>query len=341
MRTLARQRFSDWRTALCIAFSIFILGAGFTNGAIFVKIPGIPGEVTAEGYNDGNWFEAFSGSYGVERTLEDSIDDGTASLNIGVGRLLPIGVACHLNRAAAPLAQAAASGDTVGDIEIHLVDLGPEPLTFCIIRLKQAFVKDFTMETRRAGRPWFQSFFAYRHIEIVNRLSSPEGLAEQTVRWNLMTETDEPLVPEQAMQTWLDQFFTEEQQQSPAVGGLFIDLDNDGLTALAEYKLGLNPWDTTDGRNAVEHWMVDAEGEQFLEISFVQLTDASTPLTRLKVEAATDLQDWKSDEETVVLISRTPLENDREHLVYRLARSQAEEPEQFVRLSVVYSGQAE
>lgn len=316
----------------------FLLGAGLAGGAIYVKIPGIPGDVTTEGYDDGTWSKAFSGSYGVERDLSESCHDGTASLNIGAGRLLPIGMASHLNQAAASLAQAAVSGGSVGNVEIHLVDLEPEPVTFSIIKLEHAFVKDFTMETADTGRPWYQAFFVYRNIEIINRLSGPDGTPEQTVNWILETDTDAPIVVGEAMQSWLDEFFTAEQQEDPEIGGLFADLDGDGLPAILEFKLNLNPRDQSDGAGAVQYWMADSEGQQYLQISFVQRTDALTPLTCLDVEVADDLAHWKSGLEDVVLMSRTPLENGRERLAYRLAHSRAEKPKQFFRLSVSYHG---
>ena len=327
--------------AILLVLAGLVMGAGFASGAIYIRIPNLPGDVKATGYDDGSWFEAFSGTYGVERDLIESSTDGSASLNIGVGRFLPIGMACHLNKAAAPLAQAAASGDLLGDVEIHLVDTdGPEPVTFGIINLQRAFVKDFTMETPSSERPWFQAFFVYSHIEIINRLPDPAGVTEQIVSWNLVTDSEAPLVKGDAVQAWLDGFFTAEQQADPAVGGLFTDFDKDGLPTLLEYKLGTDPLQFADGAGAIKHWMAHVGGEQYLQISFVQRTDASTPEISLDVKVGENLSEWETGPQVVTLLSSTPLGGDLEEVVYRLVRPRSEKPKQFVRLSATYLGGA-
>ena len=50
-----------------VLLTALLWGAGQSEGAIYVKIPNITGDVTTEGYDDGSWFEAISGSYGAER----------------------------------------------------------------------------------------------------------------------------------------------------------------------------------------------------------------------------------------------------------------------------------
>ncbi|GAA5479082.1 type VI secretion system tube protein Hcp [Haloferula helveola] len=333
-----RENLSRKAKTFLTLLSGFLLGTGLASGEIFIQVPGVAGDVTTEGYDDGTWFEAFSGTYGVERDLVDSSTDGTASVNIGVGRLLPIGMASHLNRAAAPLAQAAASGEPVGDVEIHLVDLRQAvPLTFSIIRLRNSSVKDFTMETSSGDRPWFQAFFVYDAIEIINRLPGPDGIEEQTLDWTLTTEPTGEF--SEALQGWLDHYFTAEEQADPEIGGLTADIDTDGLPAVVEFKLDRNPWDSSDGGHVLEHWMATVNGGQYLEVAFIQRSDDSTPDIQLEVQVTENLKDWTSGEDVAVLVSRTALGDDREQVVYRLTHSRAERPKQFVRLSVNHSSE--
>ncbi len=170
--------------AWCV-LAAFLLASLTAKGAIFVHIPNVAGDVHVEGYDDGTWFEARSGSYGTDRTLPTSGEaGGTEDINIGVGDLSPLGIACDLNRATAPLLQASINGNSIGDIEIHLVD--PGPVTFCVIRLKRAFVKSFEFHTPTdGGRPWFQAFLIYNKIEVTNRFGLASGTREQTTTWDL------------------------------------------------------------------------------------------------------------------------------------------------------------
>lgn len=71
--------------AMATATAALILAGNAAQGAIYVRIPDVPGEVTTAGYDDGTWFEARSGSYGAERDLVAVGLNGTAPLNIGVG----------------------------------------------------------------------------------------------------------------------------------------------------------------------------------------------------------------------------------------------------------------
>lgn len=172
-----------WVTAI-----LSLQTVGPTHAAIYVRIADIPGDVTTPGYDDGKWFEARSGSYGAHRDLAveaSAILGGT----IGIGDLLPIGLACDVNRAAAPLLQAAFDGNPVGDVEIHLVDLDPGPVTFGIIKLRRAFVRDFTTHSPPAGRPWFQAFLIYSAIEVTNRFTGAGGTLSQTTTWDFVKGT--------------------------------------------------------------------------------------------------------------------------------------------------------
>lgn len=190
MRLFLNAFFRVSRRAVPLGVLLCLLaGTDLSDGAIFVKIPNVGGDVATEGYDDGTWFEARSGSYGAARDLIGATQDGTANLSIGIGKLLPLGLACDLNLAAAPLLQAAASGDSIGDVEIHLVDLKPEPVAFAIVKLSKAFVKDFTMDSSPTERPWYQAYLVYDAIEITNRFSRPSGIQERTASWDLLTGT--------------------------------------------------------------------------------------------------------------------------------------------------------
>ena len=71
-------------SALTVVFTMLATSSN-ADAAIFVKIPGIPGDSTIDvpGYDNGEWFVADSFSFGVEREMKESGEKGgTEDINI-------------------------------------------------------------------------------------------------------------------------------------------------------------------------------------------------------------------------------------------------------------------
>ena len=92
---------------MTIFLLIALMFIGFSDtafAAIYVKIPGIHGDVTTKGYE--GYFEADSFSFGVEREMKESGEKGgTADINIGVGELQECTISKSLDVTSANLAQ--------------------------------------------------------------------------------------------------------------------------------------------------------------------------------------------------------------------------------------------
>ena len=80
---------------------------------ILVKIHGLSGhgDATLVGYADGDWFNAQSFSFGVEREMKKSgRKGGTQDINIGVGELQECTISKSID--AAPAAERSSAGTT-------------------------------------------------------------------------------------------------------------------------------------------------------------------------------------------------------------------------------------
>lgn len=157
-----------------LAGLILLATAVSSVAAIFVRIPGVPGDAKASGYDDGNWSLVRAGTYGVERSLEDSGKGGTEDINIGVGDLLPIGVVMDFGIAAPKLMQFAINGNAVGVVELHVVEFVKEkPVVQSIILLERAFVKNCAVDGYENVRALVTAEFIYNKITVTNRHPDP------------------------------------------------------------------------------------------------------------------------------------------------------------------------
>lgn len=114
---------------------------------ILVKVDGVPGttDIKFQGYNDGSWFVASSFSFGIDRELSESGEQGgTEDINIGVGDFSEVVITKAMNRASAPLAQFGANGNSPGNVEIHFVRGPNQPKIALIYKLNRAFVKSWS-----------------------------------------------------------------------------------------------------------------------------------------------------------------------------------------------------
>lgn len=153
--------------ALSVVFTMLATGS-YADAAIYVKIPGIPGDVTASGYDDGKWFVADSFSFGVEREMKESGEKGgTADINIGIGELQEVSISKSMDSATASLAQFALNGNSCGTAEIDFVEVGGSsaaPVVYLKYKLDRCFVKSWSTSGDADDRPTEEVSFYYNKI---------------------------------------------------------------------------------------------------------------------------------------------------------------------------------
>ncbi len=228
------------------------------SAAIFVKIPDIPGDVTVRGYDDGKWVEAKSGSYGADRELPTSDEKGGSEyITIGAGDALPVGLVAFLGTPTAPLLQASINGNSIGDVEIHLVDVVPGDddelfgIAFSIIKLRRAFVQSFDTRNAADDLPWYQVKLLYSSIEVINRADDPsegKSVRESALTWNLAVNQSKLSVISRISFLDTDKDGMSDEFElthfgSSTGGEASFDSDGDGESNLAEFLAHTNPKD--------------------------------------------------------------------------------------------------
>jgi type VI protein secretion system component Hcp len=145
--------------------------------AIFVKIDALAGDgdVQVRGYEDGNWFQAGSFSFGIERELRESGGrGGTEDINIGVGELQECTISKSLDSTSPKLAQFAINGNSPGVAQIDFVEVNAEGAPLCYLRYKldRCFVKSWSTSGDADGRPTEEVAFYYNRIAFTYATSS-------------------------------------------------------------------------------------------------------------------------------------------------------------------------
>lgn len=162
--------------ALSVVFTMLATSSN-ADAAIYVKIPGIPGDVTIEDdrYNDGTWFEIDSFSFGInnDRSQGESSREkgGTQDLNIGVGELSDFSMTKTMDTASGQLAQFAINGNSCGTAEIDFVEVAggseagdPPPAVYLKYKLDNVFVKSWSTSGDADDRPVEEVAFYYNKI---------------------------------------------------------------------------------------------------------------------------------------------------------------------------------
>lgn len=132
---------------------------------IYVKIPGVPGDVLAEGYTDG-WFQADDFHFGIERELRESgRKGGTEDINIGVGELQECTISKSMDSASTTLAQLATNGNSTAGATIDFVtDFGEERLVYMRYKLDRCFVKSWSISASEDETPTEDVALFYNRI---------------------------------------------------------------------------------------------------------------------------------------------------------------------------------
>jgi len=156
--------------------------------AIYVKIPGIRGDVTTEGYDTGEWFTADSFSFGVEREMKESGEKGgTEDINIGVGELQECTISKSMDINSPKLAQNAIEGTDLGVAEIHFVETTSEgkPMVYLKYKLERAFIKSWSTSGDADDRPTEEVAFYYNKIAFSYSSTNDGRTFEQsTMSWD-------------------------------------------------------------------------------------------------------------------------------------------------------------
>jgi len=160
-----------------------------TYAAIYVKIPGLQGDVTTKGYE--GYFTADSFSFGVEREMKESGEKGgTQDINIGIGELQECTISKSLDSTSSHLAQFAINGNSPGTAEIDFVEVGGsgEATTYLKYKLDRVFVKSWSTSGDADDRPTEEVTFVYTGLEefsenskILDPVESQEEMSPETI----------------------------------------------------------------------------------------------------------------------------------------------------------------
>jgi type VI protein secretion system component Hcp len=157
---------------------------------IYVKIPGLKGDVQSKGWEGKDYFVADSFSFGVEREMKESGEKaGTEDINIGVGELQECTISKSMDGASAKLAQFAINGNSCGTAEIDFVEVAGdkgEPVCYLKYKLERCFVKSWSTSGDADDRPTEEIAFYYNKIAFAYT-ATPDGkkwLPQQEMAWD-------------------------------------------------------------------------------------------------------------------------------------------------------------
>ena len=187
---------SNFSIVIVFAVIFSLVSVGMINdvsAAIYVKIPGIPGDVTTKGYE--GYFEADSFSFGVEREMKESGEKGgTADINIGVGELQECTISKSLDMTSANLAQFAINGNSPGTAEIEFVEVAGngEASTYLKYKLDRVFVKSWSTSGDADDRPTEEVVFIFTGLEKSSENSKSSSDVNKS-KQNISQKTIDPI----------------------------------------------------------------------------------------------------------------------------------------------------
>ena len=158
------------------------------QAAVFVKYDGVDGEARGpDGTGAKDWFIADSFSFGIERK-ESGEKGGTQDINIGVGELQECTLTKSMDLSSAKLAQAAASGHSLGSCEICFTSSSgssAEPVCYLRYKLDRCFVKSWSISGDADDRPTEEVSFYYNKIAFAYVATDEDGeVREQAMSWD-------------------------------------------------------------------------------------------------------------------------------------------------------------
>jgi type VI secretion system secreted protein Hcp len=145
---------------------------------ILVKIKGVVGDVTLQGYATKEWFVADSFTFGVEREMKESGEKGgTEDMNIGVGELQECAISKSMDIASTTLAQFAINGKGLGTATIDFVEIGGDdgtPKCYLRYKLDRCWIKSWSTSGDADDRPTEEVAFLYNKIAF-NYVGTKDG----------------------------------------------------------------------------------------------------------------------------------------------------------------------
>lgn len=164
-----------------------ICTANIAAAAIYVQIPGIPGDTKGPDGVD-SWFVADSFSFGVEREMKESGEKGgTEDINIGVGELQECTLSKSMDAASGHLAQFAINGNSPGEANVCFssgFDASGLPNCYLRYKLDRAFVRSWSTSGDADDRPTEEVAFYYNKIAFGYQVSTEAGgIQRGTMSW--------------------------------------------------------------------------------------------------------------------------------------------------------------
>jgi len=174
--------------AVLVVF-VMLTSSALADAAIYVKIPGVKGDVIVAGpAGEEGWFAATSLSFGTDR--EPIVTGGTEDINIGVGELQDVTISKSIDSASADLAQFAINGNLFPEIDICVtegMDTSGNPQCYLHYKLERAFVRTWSTSGNANDRPTEEVSFYYNKIAFAYASDNNLGglLAEDgTMSWD-------------------------------------------------------------------------------------------------------------------------------------------------------------
>jgi type VI secretion system secreted protein Hcp len=131
--------------------------------AIYMKVPGAEGSVTASGYE--KWIELDSMNFGVHRTV--SMDTGNmANRAAGLPSFSEISVSKATDNSTYGLLTEAVLGKEGKEIELAVVEPGDAPIEYVKYTLKDAIISAYDMSAGPDGMPMESVTISYSWVEI-------------------------------------------------------------------------------------------------------------------------------------------------------------------------------
>ena len=169
---------------------LFLLAAGPAAAAVFVKYDGVDGESRGpDGTGNKDWFIVDSFSFGIEREMKESGEKGgTQDINIGVGELQECTMTKSLDLSSGKLAQAAASGQSLGKCEVCFTtsgDTGEPPACYLHYVMERCYVKSWSTSGDADDRPTEEVAFYYNKIAFGYVDTDEDGVVrEESMSWD-------------------------------------------------------------------------------------------------------------------------------------------------------------
>jgi type VI secretion system secreted protein Hcp len=174
---------------LAVVFTMISTGLS-ANAAIYLKIPDIPGDVTAQGFE--RTIELDSFAFGVDRENKRSGEKGgTEDINIGVGELQEVIIKKKLDSSSAKLAQFAINGNSLGTAEIFFVEVaGSEnpPMPYLQYKLDRVFIKSWSTSGDADSRPTEEVAFYYNKIAF-SYMPQGQSSPDNMMSWDIKKKT--------------------------------------------------------------------------------------------------------------------------------------------------------